>query len=122
MADITGSYNPTLIYGDNQAALALMKNVCAGAQNRTKHFDVALNFARYRVMLRDTVMRYIATGKMVADVMTKQVPGPAFRKHRDALGVRRVEDAERGGMLECGCAFCIYMRKCWQMIREAKFA
>jgi transposase len=25
-------------------------------------------------------------------------------------------------MLECGCAFCIYMRKCWQMIREAKFA
>lgn len=94
MADITGSYNPTLIYGDNQAALALMKNVCAGAQNRTKHFDVALNFARYRVMLGDTVMRYIATGKMVADVMTKQVPGPAFRKHRDALGVRRVEDAE----------------------------
>jgi hypothetical protein len=37
MADITGSYKPIVIYGDAQAALSLMKNVCAGAQNRTNH-------------------------------------------------------------------------------------
>ena len=91
LADITGVYAAIDLFGDNQAALKLMKNVYAGAQNRTKHIDVAYNFARHRVMVGDVRMHYIGTNDMVADVFTKQVSGPAFRKHRESLGLTGVQ-------------------------------
>ena len=87
LADLTEKYMPLDLYGDNQSALRLMKNVHAGAQNRTKHIDIAYNFARQRVMLGEVQVHFVGTADMVADVMTKQLPGPSFRKHRDTLGL-----------------------------------
>jgi hypothetical protein len=87
IADVTGEYKALDLYGDNQAALMLLRNVHAGAQNRTKHVDIAYNFARHRVMLGEVNVHFISTSEMVADIMTKQLSGPAFRKHRESLGL-----------------------------------
>jgi hypothetical protein len=90
LADITGKYVAIKLYGDNQAALRLMRNVCVGAQNRTKHVDIAYNFSRQRVMQGEVTMQFVGTDYMVADMLTKQLPGPAFRTHRCSVGVSTV--------------------------------
>jgi hypothetical protein len=38
-------------------------------------------------MIGDVRVEYVQTDDMTADLMTKQLPGPAFRKHRDSLGL-----------------------------------
>jgi LDH2 family malate/lactate/ureidoglycolate dehydrogenase len=85
-----GKYVAFKLYGDNQAALRLMRNVCVGAQNRTKHVDIAYNFSRQKVMQGEVTMQFVGTDNMVADMLTKQLPGPAFRTHRCLVGVSTV--------------------------------
>jgi hypothetical protein len=72
---------------DNQSALVLIKNPAAGAQNRTKHIDVAYNFARHRVLAGDISANFVQTQDMTADILTKQLPGPSFRMHRMNMGL-----------------------------------
>ena len=45
---------------DNQSALVLIKNPAAGAQNRTKHTDVAYNFTRHRVIAGEILQHQCA--------------------------------------------------------------
>jgi hypothetical protein len=85
--DLSGKWQAIPIMMDNQSALVLIKNPAAGAQNRTKHIDVAYNFARHRVLAGHISAHFIPTQQMLADVFTKQVPGPAFRMHRENLGL-----------------------------------
>jgi Reverse transcriptase (RNA-dependent DNA polymerase) len=75
------------LFGDNQAAITLIRNPAVGAHNRTKHIDVAFHFARYRVMAQDVSVWYIRTDEMTADILTKQLAGPGYRKHREAMGL-----------------------------------
>jgi hypothetical protein len=74
---------------DNQSALVLIKNPAAGAQNRTKHIDVAYNFAMHRVQVGQIEACFVSTQKMIAEIFTKQLPGPAYRMHRENLGLRK---------------------------------
>jgi hypothetical protein len=39
------------------------------------------------VAVGDANVEYIPTAEMVADLMTKQLSGPVFRAHRNALGM-----------------------------------
>jgi hypothetical protein len=87
MTDFRGSFQPITICVDNQTAIVLIRNLAAGAQNRTKNVDVCYNFARHRVAVGDVNVEGISTEEMVADVMTKQLSGPVFRGHRDKLGM-----------------------------------
>ena len=84
---VFGKWTPLLVYGDNQAAITLIRNPAIGAHNRTKHIDIAYHFSRMRVMFGDVKVSYISTEKMVADVMTKQLSGPGFRRHRERMGL-----------------------------------
>jgi hypothetical protein len=87
MADVCGAFHPLTLCVDNQAAVVLLRNPAAGANNRTKHVDVCYQFARHRVAIGDVKVEYISTTHMVADIMTKQLPGPVFRTHRASMGV-----------------------------------
>jgi hypothetical protein len=80
-------FSPLTLCVDNQAAVVLLRNPAAGAGNRTKHVDVCYQFARHRVAIGDVKVEYIATAHLVADSMTKQLPGPVFRTHRASMGV-----------------------------------
>ena len=87
LTDLHGVFRAVTICVDNQAAIVLLRNPAAGAHTRAKHVDVCYYFARHRVAIGDVKVEYIATTHMVADVMTKQLPGPAFRTHRTNMGV-----------------------------------
>jgi hypothetical protein len=74
---------------DNQSALVVLKNPAAGAQTRLKHVDVAYNFARHRVATGEITAHFVPTQQMIADIFTKQLPGPLFRMHRENMGMAR---------------------------------
>jgi hypothetical protein len=77
---------PTVnIYGDNQAALKLLKHPIASL--RSKHIDVIYHFARERVARGEVKFEYISTDKMVADIMTKALPESKFITFRDSMGM-----------------------------------
>ena len=79
---------PTTIYEDNQGAIELAKN--AKFHNRTKHIDICHHFVRERVVSNEIRVIYCRTENMIADIMTKGLPRPAFEKLRDLLGVYKI--------------------------------
>jgi len=65
-----------LIFLDNQAALALMKNPLTS--QRAKHIDLAYKLVRERIKFGQIVFKYVNTACMLADCLTKSLP---FVKH-----------------------------------------
>jgi hypothetical protein len=85
---------PTIIYEDNQAAIAIANN--AQYHGRLKHIDVRVHFVRDQVRAGQVRIEYCPTDQMVADIMTKPLPKPTltyltqrlFGGHRAQEGVR----------------------------------
>lgn len=78
--------HPFVVFGDNQGAIALTKE--ARFHNSTKCIRLAEHIARDLVETGIITVEYIPTADMVADIMTKALPRPAFERCRDALGIR----------------------------------
>ena len=85
LADFNFKMDAIKIYGDNQAAIHLLKN--ANASARSKHIDVVHHFARERVMRNEVTFEYLPTHLMIADCMTKAVPESKFLFCRNGMGV-----------------------------------
>jgi hypothetical protein len=77
----------TIIYADNQGAIALAKDPKFHA--RTKHIAIRHHFIREKVAEGDIELEYTPTSKQVADGMTKALPKDAFYAFRDAIGLER---------------------------------
>ena len=77
---------PTVIYADNQGAIAMAKN--PQFHDRSKHIAVHYHFVREQTEAGTVELRYIPTGKMVADGLTKALPASKFNEFRRALGLR----------------------------------
>jgi Reverse transcriptase (RNA-dependent DNA polymerase) len=75
----------TIIYGDNQGAIALAKN--AQYHGRTKHIDADVHFVRECVADGRVDLRYIPTTEQVADGLTKPLCRDKFVAFRKAVGV-----------------------------------
>ena len=80
-----GEPNVTIIYGDNQGALALAKNPTQ--HGRTKHIDIQHHFVREKQAAGEVDLRYVPTAEQLADGLTKALPGEAFRRFRIGLGL-----------------------------------
>ena len=76
----------TIIFGDNQGAIALAKN--AQFHARTKHIDIAHHFVREKVNDGTVDMQFVPTNKQMADDLTKALCLDKFVAFRDALGVK----------------------------------
>jgi hypothetical protein len=74
---------PTPIYEDNKACRLMSENPVQ--KSRTRHIDVAQH--KVRQLVQDNIVRLIdcPTHDMAADVLTKALPAPAFRRHRDTI-------------------------------------
>lgn len=64
-----GQADPTIIYEDNQGAIAMSENPVH--RQRTKHIDVKYNFVRERVEALEIKLLYIPTAEQLADMLTK---------------------------------------------------
>ena len=74
---------PVPIYEDNKGCQLLSES--PGGSSRTRHIDVAVH--NVRQLVHDDVVQLIPcpTADMPADILTKALPAPLFRKHRDAI-------------------------------------
>jgi hypothetical protein len=73
------------IYADNQGAIKLLKNPVSSM--RSKHIDVAYHFARERVARGEVRFSYLATYKMLADMLNKPVTRAKLAMTCAAIGV-----------------------------------
>ena len=74
---------PTPLYEDNQSCRMMSENPISN--ERSKHIDYRVHALRERV--KDGVVRLIdcASGDMLADVLTKNLPAPDFARHRQVM-------------------------------------
>jgi hypothetical protein len=73
----------TTIWEDNQSRIAYSQN--ALVSEKTKHIDMKYHFVKDHVQLNTIRLRYLPTGDMVADMLTKPLHGFALVKHKSAI-------------------------------------
>lgn len=76
---------PTIIFGDNQSAIALTQD--AQFHARSKHFDIQNHFVREKIEAGIIEIFYCPTNEMLADVFTKGLPKPKHQKFMKELGM-----------------------------------
>ena len=80
--------NATILFSDNQLAIALTKDHQYHA--RTKHIDIRFHFIRWIVENGSLCLVYCPTGEMVADALTKALPSPKVKHFASELGLATV--------------------------------
>lgn len=83
---LAGAGQTTLLYTDNQAALALLRG--AMGSRRVKHVDVPYHFAREKVQEGKVCFVYCPSSEMAADMLTKAVSAPMLQKCKDKVGIK----------------------------------
>ncbi|TPX52123.1 DNA-directed DNA polymerase, partial [Powellomyces hirtus] len=73
---------PTTIYEDNQSCISLAMNPVHHA--RTKHIDIRHH--------KEIHLEYLPTAEMVADSLTKPLPAPAFKYHRENMCIKHYDN------------------------------
>lgn len=76
---------PTIIYSDNQSAIALAKNAIHHA--RSKHIDIRYHFIRDLISALTIELAHIPTDRMTADIFTKALPRTRHHAICDELGM-----------------------------------
>lgn len=76
---------PTILFCDNQSAIKLVRN--PQFHQRTKHIDVKFHFIRDLQDEHVVDVVYVNTESQLADLFTKGLDGPRFRKLRNDIGV-----------------------------------
>ena len=76
---------PTLIFEDNQSAIAMAKN--PQFHGRAKHVDICHHFIREQVTSGTIKLDYCGTKDMAADIMTKGLPREQRCKLREKAGM-----------------------------------
>ena len=85
LGEITGSFEPIIIFGDNLAALKHIES--PGSINRSKHIDIAYQFVLDRALRNDLKFQYVMSSENVADIFTKPLSVTLFTKLRTFLGL-----------------------------------
>ena len=76
---------PTVIFEDNQSAMALCKN--PQFHGRSKHIDIKHHFIREQVASNNIKLMYCPTKEMTADIFTKGLACEQFCMLRSKAGI-----------------------------------
>ena len=82
--------SPMVLLEDNQSAICLATNPVFHA--RRKHIDLKFHFIRDHIEKGTICLEYCPTEKMLADILTKNLPAPRFVKLREHLGIASITD------------------------------
>jgi hypothetical protein len=74
---------PVIMYCDNQSTLYVIRDDDHHASQ--KHVDIKLHFIRHHVQANNIIVKWIATDKQLADLMTKTLSVVRFRTLRDKI-------------------------------------
>jgi hypothetical protein len=74
---------------DNQPAIALAKNPVL--HDRSKHIDVKFHFLRDCVDGGQLVIKFVETGRQLADILTKSLGKLRFQELRKMIGMVEVK-------------------------------
>jgi hypothetical protein len=74
-----------VIYGDNQSAINLLKNL--QFHKRNKHIDVQCHFVHDKYKNTEISIDYISINNQVVNIMTKFLPLEKFQKFHRLMGV-----------------------------------
>lgn len=77
----------TVIYGDNQGAIALSKNP-HGYHARSKHIDIQHKFVTEKVLSKEVEILWTDTAHQVADGLTKPLSREPFLRFRKMVGLQ----------------------------------
>ena len=76
---------PIMLRGDNQGALALLKNPVH--HGRTKHIAIHHHWIREHIANGDFDTEYVNTKRNYSDIMTKALPRDPHAEHRTSMGM-----------------------------------
>ena len=80
LAELNYAQDSTLVYNDNQACLASIRNPGSHHQ-RLKHVDIKYHFLREVVQDGTLALDYISTSDNLADILTKPLQPIVFSRH-----------------------------------------
>ena len=83
----------TIIFGDNQRAIALAKNLQFHA--RTKHIAIQHHFVRKQQTARTVDLQYILIERQVVDGLTKALPNDRFITFWNAVGLEESSESQQ---------------------------
>jgi len=92
---------PMTLNMDNQAAIVQVTS--EASTQRSKHIDIKYKFLKDLYLQQIINPIHVPTQSMLADLMTKALPTPDFRRLFSMIGLedaRSKEDTLRGGVLE----------------------
>jgi hypothetical protein len=76
--------NAALLYQDNLSTIKMINNGQSSSM-RTKHINIRYFFITDRVKTGEVIVKHLGTKQMIADIMTKPLPGPQFKELRRKL-------------------------------------
>ena len=86
------SPGPTVIYEDNQSAIAMTRS--PQFHGRSKHISIKYHFIRDVVTGGAVEVKYCPTQEMIADMLTKGLPKNVFVKLRTMIGLAECSGSE----------------------------
>ena len=90
MQDLRIPVNSTVLYGDNQSAIAVCKY--PQSSDRTRHIEG--KYKKIQEFVKNDILRveWVSNQDMLADGLTKQLARPAFEKFRNDIGVLMIPE------------------------------
>jgi hypothetical protein len=73
------------VWEDNQSCIKQAANPCD--HEAQKHIDIRVHYLREQVHQNNATMDYVSTNEQIANALSKNLPKPAFEKHRNAIGL-----------------------------------
>jgi hypothetical protein len=92
---------PAVVYQDNQSTIFLA-NKGRSTSERTRHIKIRYFFVSHYIEAKEIIVKYMPTGEMIADILTKALHGTLFQKMAAAITGRAImtKDLDRSATVE----------------------
>ncbi|GJZ88737.1 hypothetical protein Tco_0660519 [Tanacetum coccineum] len=90
-------YEKVPIFCDNTSAITISNNQVL--YSRTKHIDIRYHFIRDHILKGDIELHFIPTQYQLADIFTKPLGGPTFKRLIVELGMLNIDSNPEASVL-----------------------